>query len=79
MAHASRVPADHRVAGWVRTWEPAPPRRCRADGTISYVNPLSWLDRVGADRTEKGQVLYVLYVIIAVLVIVVLLKFLGVI
>jgi len=34
---------------------------------------------VGADRTEKGQVLYVLYVIIAVLVIVFLLKFLGVI
>ena len=43
------------------------------------MNPLSWLDRVGADRTEKGQVLYVLYVIIAVLVIVFLLKFLGVI
>ena len=72
-------PADHRVTGWVQTWEPAPPRRCRAAGTISYVNPLSWLDRVGADRTEKGQVLYVLYVIIAVLVIVFLLKFLGVI
>ena len=59
--------------------EGAPPRRCRAAGTVSYVNPLSWLDRVGADRTEKGQVLYVLYVIIAVLVIVFLLKVLGVI
>ena len=45
----------------------------------SCVNPLRWLDRVGADRTEKGQVLYVLYVIIAILVIIVLLKFLGVI
>lgn len=44
----------------------------------SCVNPLNWLDRLGAERTEKGQVLYVLYVIIAVLVIVVLLRILGV-
>ncbi|HVE47297.1 MAG TPA: hypothetical protein VNA57_11200 [Acidimicrobiales bacterium] len=43
------------------------------------MNPLRWLDRLGAQRTEKGQVLYVLYVIIAVLVIFVLLRFLGVI
>ncbi len=42
------------------------------------MNPLGWLDRLGAERTEKGQILYVLYVIIAVLVIIVLLKFLGV-
>ena len=42
------------------------------------MNPLGWLDRLGADRTEKGQILYVLYVIIAVLVIVVLLRILGV-
>jgi hypothetical protein len=45
---------------------------------ISCVNPLGWLDRLGAQRTEKGQVLYVLYVIIAVLVIIVLLRILGV-
>ena len=44
----------------------------------SWVNPLGWLDRLGALRTEKGQVLYVLYVIIAVLVIFVLLRILGV-
>ena len=50
----------------------------RAAGTISYVNPLSWLDRLGAQRTEKGQVLYVLYVIIAILVILVLLRILGI-
>ena len=42
------------------------------------MNPLGWLDRWGAERTEKGQILYVLYVIIAVLVIIVLLRFLGV-
>ncbi len=42
------------------------------------MNPLTWLDRLGAQRNEKGQILYVLYVIIAVLVIIVLLKFLGV-
>ena len=42
------------------------------------VNPLKWLDLLGAERTEKGQALYVLYVIIAVLVIIVLLKVLGV-
>jgi hypothetical protein len=45
----------------------------------SRVNPFGWLDRLGAQRTEKGQVLYVLYVIIAVLVIIVLLRILGVI
>ena len=44
----------------------------------SCVNPLGWLDRLGAERTEKGQVLYVLYIIIAVLVIIVLLRILGV-
>jgi len=43
-----------------------------------WVNPLSWLDRLGAQRTENGQALYVLYVIIAVLVIIVLLRILGV-
>ncbi len=42
------------------------------------VNPLGWLDRLGAERTEKGQVLYVLYVIIAILVILVLLRILGI-
>ena len=42
------------------------------------MNPLGWLDRLGAERTEKGQILYVLYVIIAVLVIIVLLRILGV-
>ncbi len=42
------------------------------------MNPLGWLDRLGAQRTEKGQALYVLYVIIAVLVIIVLLRILGV-
>lgn len=45
---------------------------------VLAVNPLGWLDKLGAERTEKGQVLYVLYVIIAVLVIIVLLRFLGV-
>ncbi len=44
----------------------------------SCVNPLAWLDRLGAERTEKGQVLYVLYVIIAILVILFLLKILGI-
>jgi len=44
----------------------------------SNVNPLKWLDLLGAERTEKGQALYVLYVIIAVLVIIVLLRVLGV-
>ena len=47
-------------------------------GYSSGVNPLGWLDRLGAERTEKGQVLYVLYVIIAILVIIVLLRILGV-
>ena len=42
------------------------------------MNPLGWLDMLGAQRTEKGQALYVLYVVIAVLVIIVLLRILGV-
>jgi len=42
------------------------------------VNPLEWLDRLGAERTEKGQILYVLYVIIAILVIFFLLRVLGI-
>ena len=49
------------------------------DWYSSAVNPLGWLDMLGAERTEKGQILYVLYVIIAVLVIIVLLRVLGVI
>jgi len=52
-------------------------------GLDRYILPvttlLALMDRLGAERTEKGQVLYVLYVIIAVLVIIVLLKVLGVI
>ena len=44
----------------------------------SCVNPLGWLDRLGAQRTEKGQILYVLYVIIAILVIIFLLRILGI-
>ena len=46
--------------------------------SVHDMNPLDWLDRLGAERTENGQVLYVLYVIIAILVIVVLLRILGV-
>ena len=49
-----------------------------AAARVPAVNPLGWLDRLGAERTEKGQVLYVMYVIIAVLVIIVLLRILGV-
>ncbi len=75
-----RAPVERRPI-IVRSWASRPMETQASEGRwyTSYVNPLSWLDRVGADRTEKGQVLYVLYVIIAVLVIVVLLKFLGVI
>ena len=47
-------------------------------GTVLAMNPLAWLDRLGAERTEKGQVLYVLYVIIAILVILFLLRILGI-
>lgn len=46
--------------------------------SLPVVNPLGWLDGLGAERTEKGQVLYVLYVIIAVLVIIVLLRYLEI-
>lgn len=42
------------------------------------MNPLGWLDGLGAERTENGQVLYVLYVIIAILVILFLLRLLGI-
>ncbi len=77
VAHASQVPA---VTGFGAGSNPGarPPLPLQVAGTISWVNPLGWLDRLGADRTEKGQVLYILYVIIAVLVIIVLLKVLGV-
>ncbi len=50
----------------------------RFDWYCSDVNPLSWLDLLGAERNEEGQALYVLYVIIAILVIIFLLRILGI-
>ena len=77
VAHASWVPADHRVTDRSNLGA-CPTSPLRGRWYASRVNPLRWLDRLGAQRTEKGQVLYVLYVIIAILVIIFLLRLLGI-